>query len=166
MGDGIQAAKAGILEVADLFVVNKADRDGADQTVRDLRSMMGLAGRSGHSGDSSHSASAWRPPIVKTVASRGEGVSEVVTALERHRAWLEESGELARRRLRRASDEVEAIALTALRARMGHLRDGARLDELASQVVAGKLDPYAAADQLAAGLAASPAGRAAEFKSW
>jgi LAO/AO transport system kinase len=148
MGDGIQAAKAGILEVADLFVVNKADREGADQTVRDLRSMTGLAARSGHLDN------AWRPPIVKTVASRGEGASEVVTALERHRAWLEETGELARRRLRRASEEVEAIALTALRARIGDLRGGDRLDELASRVVAGELDPYAAADQLAAGLTA------------
>jgi LAO/AO transport system kinase len=149
MGDGIQAAKAGILEVADLFVVNKADRDGADQTVRDLRSMMSLSGRP---------AGAWRSPIVKTVAARGEGASEVVAALERHRAWLEETGDLARRRLRRASDEVEAIALTALRARIGDLHGGDRLDELAGRVVAGELDPYAAADQLAAGLAAGPAG--------
>src|SRR5262249_1030235 len=78
MGDGIQAAKAGILEVADVFVVNKADRDGADQVVRDLRYMQSLGGR--------HSApGAWRPSIVKTVASRGEGIGDLRAALEKHR---------------------------------------------------------------------------------
>ncbi|MGW2540380.1 methylmalonyl Co-A mutase-associated GTPase MeaB, partial [Kitasatospora sp. NPDC001574] len=87
MGDGIQAAKAGILEIGDLFVVNKADRDGADATARELNHMLGLGGPR-EPGD-------WRPPIVKTVAARGEGVDEVVEALEKHRAWLDEHGELA-----------------------------------------------------------------------
>jgi LAO/AO transport system kinase len=147
MGDAIQAAKAGILEVGDVYVVNKADRDGADATVRELRHMLTLGERRGP-GD-------WRPPILKTVASRGEGLDEVVEALEKHRAWLEETGELRRRRLRRAADEVEAIAVTALRSRMGDLRsrhgaDG--LDELAAEVVEGRTDPYAAADRLVEGL--------------
>ena len=110
MGDGIQAAKAGILEIGDVYVVNKADRDGADQVRRDLRSMLALAERP---------EGAWRPPIVKTVAARGEGVDEVVAALDRHLAWLESSGELAERRTRRARDEIEAIAVTALRAPVG-----------------------------------------------
>jgi LAO/AO transport system kinase len=145
MGDGIQAAKAGILEVADLYVVNKADRDGADQTVRDLRSMIGLGGRV---------PGAWRPPIIKTIASRGEGVDEVAAALDRHHSWLEETGELARRRRRRACDEVESIALTALRSRIGDLHGESRLAELAGRVVAGELDPYTAADELLAGLIA------------
>ena len=87
MGDGIQAAKAGILEIGDLYVVNKADRDGADQVRRDLRSMLALAERP---------EGAWRPPIVKTVASKAEGLDEVVAAIDEHRAWLESSGELER----------------------------------------------------------------------
>src|SRR3712207_2084341 len=105
-GDGIQAAKAGILEVADVFVVNKADRDGADQTVRDLRAMLSLGGRHSEAGH-------WRPPIVKTVASRDRdnGVDDVLHAIGQHRDWLESSGEGARRRAERAAREIEAIAL-------------------------------------------------------
>lgn len=144
MGDGIQAAKAGILEVGDLFVVNKADRDGAEATARELNHMLAL-GESRKPGD-------WRPPIVKTVAARGEGVDEVVEALEKHRAWMEEHGELATRRRRRAADEVEAIALAALRSRMGDLHGDRRLESLAERVAAGALDPYAAADELVQGL--------------
>ncbi|MFI6985840.1 methylmalonyl Co-A mutase-associated GTPase MeaB [Embleya sp. NPDC050154] len=146
MGDGIQAAKAGILEIGDLYVVNKADRDGAATTARELGHMLSL-GEARGPGD-------WRPPIVKTVASRGEGVDEVVEALEKHRAWMEASGELTRRRRRRVADEVEAIAVTALRSRIGDLRDGLRLDALAARVLSGDLDPYAAADELIAGLGA------------
>ncbi|GLW69202.1 transporter [Kitasatospora phosalacinea] len=144
MGDGIQAAKAGILEIGDVFVVNKADRDGADATARELNHMLGL-GESRQAGD-------WRPPIVKTVAARGEGVDELVEALEKHRGWLAETGELDARRRRRAAQEVEAITLAALRARIGDLRGDRHLDALAGQVAAGELDPYAAADRLVAGL--------------
>lgn len=139
MGDGIQAFKAGILEIGDVFVINKADRDGADQVRRDLRSMISLAERS---------EGAWRPPVIKTVATDGRGASDVVDAVVEHRTWAGESGELERRRVRRARDEIEAIALTALRARWGSVDAGNRLDELASAVVAGESDPYAAADQL------------------
>ncbi len=139
MGDGIQAAKAGILEIGDLYVVNKADRDGADQVRRDLRSMLALAERP---------EGAWRPPIVKTVAHRGEGLDEVATEIERHRAWLESGGELERRRRRRARDEIEAIAVTALRRRWGDVHGRSELDDLAAAVVAGATDPYAAADEL------------------
>ena len=140
MGDGIQAAKAGILEVADLFVVNKADRDGADTVVRDLRYMLSLGDRRTDDG--------WRVPILKTVAAKGEGVDEVVDDIERHGAWLAGNGQLEKRRRKRAADEVEAIALTTLRSRMGDLRGGDALDRLAGRVVAGELDPYAAADAL------------------
>lgn len=141
MGDGIQAAKAGILEVADIYVVNKADRDGAKQTVRDLRFMLSLGGR--------HSvAGAWRPPILSTVASKGQGIEEVVAALERHRTWLEDSGERARRQQDRAAAEIEAIAVAALRGRMGDVHGSAALGTLAQRVVGGELDPYAAADAL------------------
>ncbi|MEV7118360.1 methylmalonyl Co-A mutase-associated GTPase MeaB [Kitasatospora griseola] len=144
MGDGIQAAKAGILEIGDVFVVNKADRDGADATARELNHMLGL-GESRQPGD-------WRPPIVKTVAARGEGVDELVEALEKHHAWLSETGELAARRRRRAAQEVEAITLAALRARIGDLRGDRHLDALAGQVAEGTLDPYTAADRLVAEL--------------
>ena len=139
MGDGIQAAKAGILEVGDVFVVNKADRDGADQVVRDLRSTIRLAERL--PGD-------WREPIVKTVAVRGEGMSELIEAIDKHRDWMERSGELARRRRRRVRDEIEAIAATALRRRFGDVHGDARLDVLAEKVLTGELDPYAAADEI------------------
>ena len=144
MGDGIQAAKAGILEVADVFVVNKADREGADTVVRDLRYMLSLGDRRTDDG--------WRVPIVKTIAAKGEGADEVVEAIERHGAWLAGNGQLARRRAKRAADEVEAIALTVLRARMGDLRGGDSLDRLADRVVAGELDPYTAADELVGAL--------------
>ncbi|MGW1181378.1 methylmalonyl Co-A mutase-associated GTPase MeaB [Streptomyces drozdowiczii] len=144
MGDGIQAAKAGILEIGDVYVVNKADRDGADATARELNHMLGL-GESRGPGD-------WRPPIVKTVAARGEGVDEVVEALEKHRAWMEERGVLGERRAARAAREVETIAVTRLRERIGSLHGDRRLDALAERIVAGSLDPYAAADELVAGL--------------
>ncbi|WP_306321815.1 MULTISPECIES: methylmalonyl Co-A mutase-associated GTPase MeaB [unclassified Streptomyces] len=144
MGDGIQAAKAGILEIGDVYVVNKADRDGADATARELNHMLGL-GESRAPGD-------WRPPIVKTVAARGEGVDEVVEALEKHRAWMEERGVLAERRAARAAREVETIAVTALRERIGDLSGDRRLGALAERIVSGDLDPYRAADELVAGL--------------
>jgi LAO/AO transport system kinase len=146
MGDAIQAAKAGILEVGDVYAVNKADRDGADLTVRELRNMLALGER--------REPNDWRPPIIKTVASRGEGIDELVEAVEKHQGWLAETGELQRRRHRRAADEIEAIAVTELRTRMGHPRRGAALDELAARVVAGDIDPYAAADQLVEAVAA------------
>jgi len=141
MGDAIQAAKAGILEVADIFVVNKADRDGADNAVRDLKNMLSY-------GDGPHGA--WRPPIVKTVAARQEGVDDVLAALDAHHAWLESSGELGRRRTARAAAEVEAIALEQLRDRFGDLHGSAALPALAERVVRGELDPYAAAAELVA----------------
>lgn len=139
MGDAIQAAKAGILEIGDVYVVNKADRDGADQVRRDLRNMIALAER----GDES-----WRPPIVQTVAQTGKGIDEVVEKIDQHREWMESSGELERRRVRRTRDEIEAIAVTALRERWGDVHARTELDELAEQVVAGTSDPYRAADQL------------------
>ena len=89
MGDGIQAAKAGILEIGDVYVVNKADREGADRTRRELRTMLSMAERRD---------GAWRPPVLQTVASTGEGIDELLAEVDRHSAWLEESGELARRR--------------------------------------------------------------------
>jgi len=132
MGDSIQAAKAGVLEVADVLVVNKADRPDTQATVRDLKGMVALA-----TGD-------WRPPIVPTVATSGDGVAELMQALDRHDAWLDESGERARRRLARARDEVTAIAFGLLARRL------TVPDELAETVAAGGCDPLTAAERLLA----------------
>jgi LAO/AO transport system kinase len=140
MGDGVQAAKAGILEVADVFVVNKADRDGADALVRDLAHMISLTRREIR-------GERWRQPIVRTVAARGEGVDDLMTALTGHHHWLVAHGELARRRAARAANEVEAIALRRISAELANLRDDG-LAALADQVVNRTLDPYAAADAL------------------
>lgn len=139
MGDGIQAAKAGILEIGDVFVVNKADRDGAQSTRRELRSMIAMAERP---------EGAWKPPIVLTVASRGEGIDDVVAEIDRHRAHQEVSGELQRCRLARTRREIEAVAVHELRERFGHVGADARLDDLAAAVLAGEQDPFAAADVL------------------
>ncbi|MEJ2865471.1 methylmalonyl Co-A mutase-associated GTPase MeaB [Actinomycetospora flava] len=141
MGDGVQAAKAGILEVGDVFVVNKADRDGADATVRELQHMVSLNRRE-------MSGPAWRPPVVRTVASSGQGVDDLVGALDDHRAWLADHDRLAEGARRRARAEIEAIALADLRARIRELSGDAALGELAERVVAGELDPYAAADEV------------------
>ncbi len=139
MGDGIQAAKAGILEIGDIYLINKADRDGADQVRRDLRAMLALADRPG---------GAWRPPIIKTVAARAEGVPDVVSKLQEHLTWMRGNGELTRRRTRRARDEIETIAVTAMRSRFADVHGDQRLDDLATRVITGRCDPYAAADVL------------------
>ncbi|WP_033340229.1 methylmalonyl Co-A mutase-associated GTPase MeaB [Catenuloplanes japonicus] len=139
MGDAIQAVKAGILEIADVFVVNKADRDGADATYRDLQGMIALGERT---------AGQWRPQVVRAVASRAEGVEETLDALDRHRDWLLAHGELDRRRAARAATEVEAIALGTLRSRLTALRGGDALSGLAAEVAAGHRDPYSAAASL------------------
>jgi LAO/AO transport system kinase len=141
MGDGVQAAKAGVLEIADVFAVNKADRDGADTVVRDLKQMISFSRRV-------IPGERWRQPIVRTVASRGEGADDLVRALDDHHDWLVAHGELARRRAHRAAGEVEAIALERLRAELEDLREGSHLLALAQQVVDRELDPYAAADAL------------------
>ncbi|KRC64357.1 transporter [Aeromicrobium sp. Root236] len=139
MGDGIQAAKAGILEIGDVFVVNKADRDGAEATRRELRSVIAMTDRAD---------GAWKPPIVLTVATRGEGVDEVAEQIGAHRTHLGDSGELERRRLARLRREIEALALAEMQSRFAGLSGDARLDTLAAQVLAGETDPYAAADTL------------------
>jgi LAO/AO transport system kinase len=150
MGDGVQAAKAGILEVGDVLVVNKADRDGAQQTVRDLRHTISLGMPAGPRTPADPAP--WRPPVLTTVASSGEGIDELVVALDEHEEWARAGGELRRRRLRRAGREVEAIAVTALRERLGDLRGGHRLSGLAEDVVDGRTDPWTAADALLADL--------------
>jgi len=135
MGDAIQAAKAGILEVADLFVVNKADKPDSQQVVRDLRTMIALA---------EHRHGDWKPPIVTTVAVKGDGIDELVSRLDEHWSWLAATGELKRRRQARAREELTALAFAALRGRLA----ASKLDELAGRVADGTLDPFQAADEL------------------
>jgi len=141
LGDSIQTAKAGILEIADIFVVNKSDRPGASEVSRDLRSMLAMASYE----------RGWTPPIVLTAASAGTGVDELVARLAEHWAWLGESGIRQERRVARAREEISAIAVADIRRRLGGLPGESRLDELAERVAAGKLDPYAAADDLVSG---------------
>jgi len=149
MGDGVQAAKAGIMEIADVLVVNKADRPGADQTYRDLVTMTRAAvTRSAGTTEAGAEAADWRPTVVRVTASEGRGIEDLVEAIERHDRWLRASGELERRRLRRAADEIAQIALAAFRERLGDLHGGTLLDRLAAAVVAGRVDPYTAADQI------------------
>jgi len=136
-GDGVQAAKAGLLEIADVFVVNKADRDGVADTVRDLRQMLELA-----------TPRPWTPPIVETVATTGQGVPDVVEAIRNHRAVLEETGELGRRRHARLAEEVRTIVRERLAQRAAPSLRGEAFDALVARVAARELDPYSAADQL------------------
>ncbi|WP_307785248.1 methylmalonyl Co-A mutase-associated GTPase MeaB [Janibacter melonis] len=149
MGDGIQAAKAGILEIGEVFVVNKSDRAGADDTVRDLRRMVSLGDRT--------EPHLWRPPVVRAVALDGTGMSEIVEAVDAHLAWSREHGGLEARRRRRTVDEIEALALAGLRRRFAGDAGEDRLDALAQEVLDGGLDPFAAADRLLeqAGLSSS-----------
>jgi LAO/AO transport system kinase len=142
LGDAIQAAKAGILEIGDVFVVNKSDKPGAQEAVRDLRGMIAMA---------RHGEGDWKPPIVSTTAAAGEGIGDLVARLDEHRAWLDRSGEGERRRRARAREEISVIALAELRARMGGLPGDERIDGLAGRVAAGELDSFAAAEELIAG---------------
>jgi LAO/AO transport system kinase len=141
MGDAIQAAKAGILEIADIFVVNKADKPGAQETVRDLRVMIGMARRDER---------AWKPAIVSTTALKDEGTSELAGRIDAHWDWLDESGEGEARRRARAREEISAIAIAELRRRVDALPGEWRLDTLADKVAAGEIDPFAAADEVVA----------------
>ncbi len=141
MGDGIQAAKAGIVEIGDIFVVNKSDRDGAQALVRELRTMIALAERGPQD---------WKPPIVSTVAYSHHGIDNLLEAVDRFRAAQVDSGRAEERRIARARREVESIALGKLRAEF-RLNGEAGLDDLAAAVSRGELDPYAAADRVVVG---------------
>jgi LAO/AO transport system kinase len=143
MGDSVQAAKAGILEIADIFVVNKSDRPGAQEAVRDLRTMLAMAPQ--------RDEGAWKPPIVLSSAASGDGLDDLVGRLDEHASWLAESGEGERRRVARAREEITALAVAQVRERLGALPGEARLEDLAGQVAVGKLDPYSAADELIGG---------------
>lgn len=146
MGDSIQAAKAGILEVADIFVINKADQGGAGKLESEIRGMLEM----GHAIADGSDAEAWWPPIHRAVAVRDEGIAELVDAIAAHRDHLQATGLLERRHRDRALHAVREIALARVRARFDHLGHGddPLLDALADRVAVRDLDPYTAADQL------------------
>ncbi|MBO0730210.1 MAG: methylmalonyl Co-A mutase-associated GTPase MeaB [Acidimicrobiaceae bacterium] len=141
-GDAIQASKAGLLEVADVFVVNKADRPGAAEARRDLENMLDLA--------IEHAA--WRPPVLLATASTGEGTDGVWAAVSSHRAHLVASGELERRRQRRLRDEFAEVLVRRLEERVRRLAGGDAFEAAAADVAQLRVDPYDAADQLLDGL--------------
>jgi LAO/AO transport system kinase len=138
-GDEVQAAKAGLLEIADIFVVNKADRAGVDSTVSDLSGMLELASGGG-----------WRPPIVRTVAIDGDGVAELWEQIRAHRAFLEADGEITKRRHARLAAELRALVVEQLLSRWGGVTEGAQFDALVNDVAARTTDPYSAVDELLA----------------
>jgi LAO/AO transport system kinase len=136
-GDAVQANKAGLLEIADVFVVNKADRPGCDDTVRDLRQMSEWSGERD-----------WIPPIVETVATNGQGVDELWDAVAAHRAHLETDGRLATRRAARLRDEIRSLVVEQLGERAAALCAGPGFDELVGRVASRDVDPHTAAATL------------------
>jgi LAO/AO transport system kinase len=135
-GDAVQANKAGLLEIADLFVINKADRPGTEDTRRDLERMLDLTGPTG-----------WRPPVLATTAVTGDGVRDLWAEIGRHRAHLSATGELEERRAERVGAELVRIVAALLHER-AQATGGAELDGLARAVAARTLDPWSAAEQL------------------
>jgi len=142
-GDSVQANKAGLMEIADIFVINKADRKGVDETSRDLMQMLDLS-------DMPHEA--WRPPIISAVGTTGQGVPEIWEAVREHRAAFEVSGELDRRRTFRLREELREIIAQRLGRRAREICTGDRWDELTDQVVARATDPWTAADEMLAAI--------------
>ncbi len=138
-GDSVQANKAGLMEIADVFVINKADRKGVEETRRDIEQMLDLS-------DLSHDA--WRPPIVPTVGSTGQGVSDLWDAVLAHRAHAEASGQLAERRAFRMREELREIVARRLEAKAREICTGERWDELQNEVLGHVTDPWSAADEM------------------
>jgi LAO/AO transport system kinase len=136
-GDAVQANKAGLLEIADIFVINKVDRPGAAETRRDLVNMLEMS-----------SLGDWTPPIIDTVAAKAEGIGELWTAIRDHRAHIEASGELARRRESRLAEELRTIVARLLEARAYQATGGPEVERLRAEVLARTLDPYEAADRI------------------
>ncbi len=161
LGDEVQAIKAGVLEIADIFAVNKADREGADRTVMALQMMQGLApapaghhgpqtGPHGHARPGPQEDGSWLPPIVKTVATSGQGVEALRDWVERHALYLRDSGQLARREQARAAAALEHILRDRLLADLLARQPADRLPGLVTAIAVRTLDPYAAADVLLA----------------
>ena len=138
-GDSVQANKAGLMEIADVFVINKADRKGVEETSRDLMQMLDL---------SDLPLETWRPPIIPTIGSTGDGVPELWEAVLAHRAHAETSGELHDRRTFRLREELREIVATRLGQRARQICSGERWDELTDAVVERTIDPWTAADEM------------------
>jgi LAO/AO transport system kinase len=138
-GDAVQANKAGLMEIADIFVINKADRKGVDETRRDLEQMLDLS-------DLPHEA--WRPPIIPTIGSTGEGVPALWDVVTQHREHITASGELDRRRRFRLREELREIVARRLEQRAREVCTGERWDALQDGVIARSLDPWSAADEM------------------
>ncbi len=137
-GDSIQALKAGVMEIPDVIVVNKSDHPLTDTMVREIRGVLSLGPQEG-----------WRVPILKTEASRGEGIAEVAEKIDEHHAFIREQGTLAERRRRNLMNEVLALATARLRRRLeAQVRDDESVQELLDEVVARRLDPASAAAKL------------------
>ncbi len=165
LGDEVQAIKAGILEIADVLVVNKADREGVTNTVRALQAMLDLGaapravshhgvsmsvasvGRNPHS---AHEELAWRPPIVQTVAWESKGIEQVIEAIAHHQTYLTESGEAQMRFRRRIKSELEAILREELLRQLMAGLSPSDLDRMVERIAARELDPYTAAGRLLA----------------
>ncbi|AHF98741.1 ABC transporter ATPase [Halostagnicola larsenii XH-48] len=172
-GDEIQTLKAGILEIADVFVVNKADRPGADRTVKELREMIDLGegsgfggGGGGHHGpadtdaaghgadksadaDESDGGTNWRPPIVETVATKGEGIDDLLAEFQSHQTYLEESGERAENERQRYAEEIRTLLREDVNSLLeDELRRAGGIEAVAEAVRTGETDPYVIADEL------------------
>ena len=137
-GDAVQAAKAGLLEIADVFAINKADRPGADETRRDLESML----------DMNMAMGAWRPPVVQCVASEGTGIDDLWNEITRHRDHLEESGELQKRRDKRLIDELRGVLVSRLESEVRAGESGEKWEQVKTSLLKREIDPYQAADDL------------------
>ncbi len=144
-GDAVQANKAGLMEIADIFVINKADRKGADETRRDLEQMLDLS-------DLAHDA--WRPPILQTTATSGEGVEELWNTVAQHREHSTTTGLLQRRRSFRLREELREIVERRLEHRAREICSGSEWDALQNKVLENQLDPWTAADDMLKGIKA------------
>jgi GTPase len=142
-GDSVQASKAGLMEVADVFAINKADRAGVDETRRGLEQMLELA-----TDTAAPSPYGWKVPIVATVASSGDGVPGLWDAIIAHREHMHDSGVLEQRRRYRLGEELREIVARRLEARARELCTGERWDELTASVLARDIDPWTAADEM------------------
>ena len=144
-GDSVQANKAGLMEIADIFVINKADRKGVEETRRDIEQMLELS-------DLPHEA--WRPPIIATVGNTGEGVPALWDAICEHRAAIESSGELTKRREFRLREELREIVARRLEMKARQVCTGERWEQIQGDVLARRTDPWSAADEMLRGVGA------------
>jgi LAO/AO transport system kinase len=144
-GDSVQANKAGLMEIADIFVINKADRKGVEETRRDIEQMLELS-------DLAHDA--WRPPIIATVGNTGEGVTQLWDAIVEHRSIIEASGELQKRRDFRLREELREIVARRLELRAREICTGDQWETLQDGVLDRSIDPWSAADEMLKGVGA------------